>query len=255
MVTYRIDGIFGDNPLINGPTIDGSSRIWAYGFIATARDITTDGGTEGNAALDATRTATRCFMRGLRERIFLQQAGSRPIRWRRICFTFSGLEIINPLPQNGGSGNPGSLWYESTAGYHRAMVQLFPSTGDTNVVWQQLLTILFRGENGKDWSDIMMAQVDNRRVVPKYDKVRTIRSGNDEGNMKEMKLWHPMNKTLIYNDEESGGDKLRGVTLSANNRQSMGDYYIIDLFDFGAGSDDTSGLQINCQSGLYWHER
>lgn len=241
-------------------TFTGTTQLWAFIWIATARDITTDGTVVGHAVNDATRTSTRCYMRGLRENVYINVANNRPVRWRRICFTFRGLELLTAALNNGGTGAQGVFWNNEQAsnpnsGYHRNMTQIRPSSGDALVLWQQLLTVVYKGVFDKDWLDPMSAALDNSRVTPKYDRTRVLRSGNDVGTMNQFKLWHPMNSTLVYNDEEIGGDTQLGTVLSANTKFSMGDYYVLDLFDFGPGFTTDDGIQLSIESTLYWHER
>lgn len=228
-----------------------SGRYYALGFVATARTITSSSSAgESNVNDDASRTATRCFMRGIKEHIRFESGTGRSYLWRRICFKFTGQEILGP----NGSGLFGSMWSETSAGYVRAMTLLISGSTTDPTVWNNLVNILFKGQANVDWNDIMAAKVDNTRVHLAYDHTTRLQPKNDSGQQWKIDRWHPMNKTLIYNDDESGGSKL-GTELSTNTRLSMGDYYIIDLFDMGLAPSDGDVLNVAMNSTLYWHER
>jgi len=96
--------------------------------------------------------------------------------------------------------------------------------------------------------------VDTRRVDLKFDKVYRISSGNANGVFRERKLWHPMNKNLVYDDDESGAGE-NGGTFSVNDKRGMGDYFIVDIFQPGTGATATDYLQVTSATSLYWHEK
>lgn len=229
-----------------------SARWNALAFVATARGFTTSSGAgESNVNDDATRTATRCYARGIKEQLVYETTSGRHWLHRRICFTFYGTEILNPDDTR---DLHGAYWLETSNGYVRAMTNVFSPTADTTL-WGQIADVVFKGQPSQDWSDLITAKVDNRRVKLMYDHTYSIQSGNEEGVIKRRSLWHPMNKTIVYNDDEAGGSKIN-TELSANNRQSMGDYYILDIFDCGtqpASDDDT--LSFAAHATYYWHER
>lgn len=239
------------SPGTSAGIVASDGRWQAFAFVATARSIDSSSvAGESNVNDDATRTATRCFMRGIKERLKYETASGRCYLHRRICFTFVGQELF----KRDSDGLTGSYWAETTAGYLRTITQVFGGSADADL-WNQLAQVLFKGQANQDWSDLITAKIDNQRVKLLFDKTFTIRSGNDTGIQKERKLWHPMNRTLVYNDDEAGGAKLPSE-LSANNRLSMGDYYIIDIFDVGESpAVDGDELGFSVQSTLYWHER
>jgi len=114
--------------------------------------------------------------------------------------------------------------------------------------------IIFRGAKGLDWTDPIVAPVDNARVSLKFDKTWTLRSGNQSGTVKEMTLWHPMNKNLMYGDDESGDQEATSY-VSVASKIGMGDYYIMDIISQGAGGTSSDLLQMVPNTTLYWHER
>lgn len=189
-------------------------------------------------------------MRGVKENIRLELQTNHAYLWRRICFTFVGSELITDLTD----GTQYALWQETTAGFVRAVTQLLPSIAPTLTLWNQLADVLFKGQVNQDWTELITAPLDNSRVVPRYDKTVRLTTGNDVGKMLDVKRWHPMNHNLVYNDDEAGGTKITPY-LSVNTRRSMGDYYIIDIFDTGTTGDGADTLTYTPEATLYWHER
>lgn len=249
MLSY-INPVVGDGAA-GGVTITANERYWVFAFIATARNADYQlGGPRGIVTDDATRTATRCFMRGIRENIRLETTTNHAYLWRRICFTFTGPELIRDAT----TGVEYPFWAETSDGFRRSLTQLLPGIPPATVLNGQLLDILFKGVVNVDWDQLITAKTDNRRLKIMYDRTRRITSANDVGKMLDVKLWHPMNKNLVYNDDEQGGGKLVPY-LSAVNRSSMGDYYIIDIFDTGITGVGADALTFTPQSALYWHEK
>lgn len=226
-----------------------------YGYrgvwLATAQDLTDQAGILGRVAEEAVRTATSTFMRGVSEHIRVQTSSAIPWFWRRICFTFKGpdLNLISNLD------SPTSTSFEyldTTSGMQRLgfnqNIANMPNTINNHDA------IIFRGAKGLDWNDPIVAPVDNARVTLKFDKTWTLRSGNQSGTVKEMKLWHPMNKTLVYADDESG-DAEATTYQSVASKAGMGDYYVMDIISAGAGATATDLVQLVPNTTLYWHER
>lgn len=234
------------------PSANGGSTVTAYGWVATARDQTYQPpGDVGSIIDDATRTATKCYIKGISERMEFTTSGPTPFQHRRIVFTFVGQELV----RDNGSAAVGSMWAEANPpGYFRATTRLLPHDAPNAFGWDQLTAVLFKGVRDADWVNVMIAPVDNSRVRLLSDRIKTYNIPNESGVIKEEKYWHPVNKTLIYNDDEDGGGTLR-TQLSANNRQSVGDVYIIDLFSVSPAVGTEDHFLFDIQSTLYWHER
>ena len=66
-------------------------------------------------------------------------------------------------------------------------------------------------------------------------------------------MWLPINKTLVYSDEEAGNDINQGQ-LSTLGRQGLGDVFVLDLFDCST-ANNASSLVFEPEATLYWHER
>lgn len=214
---------------------------------ARSRDISLDGPLDGNINNEACRTAQTCYMRGLSESIEIQVADGLPWQWRRICFTTRGL--VSTIPEstvNGSAFQHNTLF---TSGYQRTM-NLLPSTG----MVAAFEALLFKGVKGQDWIDPMLAQIDNLRVDVKYNKTISIASGNEDGIIRKYKRWHPMNKNLTYDDDESGAS-YTDSKFSVKDKRGMGDYYVVDYFTPRVGAATTNRLRVGINSTLYWHER
>lgn len=186
-------------------------------------------------------------MRGLKEKVLCITNDGTEWLWRRICFTWRGSEIYGA----------------STAGYtvatRLASAGFARTVNDvnitTNAIGTRLAQILFKGEGGVDWNNYFTAPLDTSYITVKYDKTQSIRSGNQNGRTTTRSFWHPMNKNLVYNDDENGPlTNTQGPSTRA--KQGMGDYYIIDIIATLSPQDSaTSTLQWIPEATLYWAEK
>lgn len=220
-------------------------------WLATARDLSP--GTQASSStvvMEASRTATSCYMRGLSEHLRIQTSSGLPWFHRRICFTYKGAEPLRST-FTGDTGGP-QWWTESSSGVARLMFNI--SVNQTPNYRNNLNALIFKGSEGIDWIDPITAPTDNRRITVKYDRTWTIQSGNANGVVKERKLWHAMNKTLVYDDDENGAVEDQSP-YSARGKQGMGDYYVLDFIIAGTGGTSSDLMRIDATSTLYWHER
>nr|QTE03624.1 MAG: capsid protein [Gemycircularvirus] len=220
-------------------------------FVVTAQDLTDFNGNPTLRVNQAARTATTCYMRGFSEHLRIQTSSGLPWFHRRICFTAKNRDFFSTQV-----GDSPSVAYqpflETSNGMQRIMFnQVGVGLANTNLAIE---TYLFRGVVGKDWADPLIAPLDNTRVDVKFDKTWTYRSGNQVGTVKELKLWHPMNKNLVYDDDESGANQTTSYT-SVQDKRGMGDYYIYDIFSPGTGGTVNDLIAIVPSSSLYWHEK
>nr|UBJ26132.1 capsid protein [Red panda feces-associated gemycircularvirus] len=228
-------------------------RTTGYIWCPTARDFTSStSGAKGNISDIATRTASTCYMRGIAERIEVQTSTGIPWQWRRICFRYRG----NLYGANGNSQSGAYQTHlETTNGFQRVSVQFTDTTATGNTIENSLTNLIFRGTPGSgDWFDYMNAPLDPTRIDIAYDKQTVISSGNASGKIFRKKLWHPMNKNLVYDDDEQGGTEA-STYYSMHGKQGMGDYYIVDFFKAGIGAAQGDQLSFEPQSTLYWHEK
>ncbi|UGV21550.1 MAG: capsid protein [Giant panda Gemycircularvirus] len=225
----------------------GSSTPFVAVWCATARDNTTSSTDRiGNKFDVSTRTASSCFMVGLKEAIEIQVADGLPWQWRRMCFTYKGSNsLAGTLPA------PSSTFYpalETSNGYVRVL------NGLTAAQQIPFFGLLFQGNYNSDWADPLTAKLDNERLSVKYDKVCTIASGNEDGVIRKYNRWHPMRHNLMYDDDESGG-KTSPSSYSVTSKIGMGDYWVIDIIKPRTGSTGSNQLLFNAESTLYWHEK
>lgn len=216
-------------------------------WCATARDNSTSTSlTPGNKFYQATRTATTCFMRGLAENIEIQVSDGLPWQWRRICFTYKG---INDLLRNVQTAPAFNLAQETSSGWVRT-VNALPNDSYRD----SFEGLIFRGSKGVDFNEPLTAPLDTSRITVKYDQTRTIASGNEGGCIRKYKFWHGMNKNLVYADDESGGVENVGF-YSTQSKAGMGDYIVVDYFLPRSGSTSSNRLSFNPTASLYWHEK
>lgn len=228
----------------NDPILPGGGAPFVVPWIATARAADSGSGTgQVNKFMESTRTSSTCYIRGLKEIINIQTSSSVPWQWRRIVFTMKGLvQLFSTSGQN-------FYYYNLTSnGYRRTVNEL---TGTPLVTFANFL---FKGAQTVDWDDPMIAAIDTRRVTLKYDRLRTIQSGNATGVIKQFKMWHPCNKNIVYDDDENGGFENTTGT-SVVSKAGMGDLIVVDLFKPLGGSSATDTLSFRPNATLYWHEK
>lgn len=221
-------------------------------FCPTAMDLL-QGATNPNYAINtAERTATTCYMRGFSERLRMQTNSHLPWFHRRICFRWRGLGPFNTGNSSDTVVQTFRPYVDTTNGMERLWFN--QSINTMNVTVNAQLDILFKGTANQDWNDLIVAPIDTARVDLMSDKTWTIKSSNEAGTLVERKLWYPMNKNLVYDDDETG-ESMKTAYLSVDSKAGMGDYYIIDFFSGGVGGSSSDLLNIASSSTLYWHEK
>jgi len=218
---------------------------------ATAQSLFANGN-GGNAIINtAERTATTCYMRGLSEHVRIQTYSGIPWFHRRICFTYK-----SPLEYVAGTDAapvvPNTTYADTSNGIERLWLNL---TINKNPQYSgNLYGLIFKGRVLQDWTDPIIAPLDTSRINVKFDKTFKYTSGNAAGMVREMKLWHPMNRNLIYDDDELGAGE-NGSYYSVENKQGMGNYFVMDLFTPGANAASGDIIRIDSNATLYWHEK
>ena len=241
---------YSPQPAVIGPITtndvtvgDVNCLLWC----ATARDLTDAAGNANLRVNEAVRTSTTPYMVGLRESVEVQLSSGLPWQWRRICFTFRG-----PIP-NVPATSTFNYYAELSDGYRRVVNNLDGNRNQGGQYW--LYELLFAGQNSSDWNDPMTAKTDQTRVDIKYDRTRTLATGNDRGMIRKYNFYHAMNKTLAYNDDETGATE-RTSYYSVNSKVGMGDFYVVDLIrSRNGGNAQTDNMSFNPSATLYWHEK
>lgn len=216
-------------------------------WIATARDNSLQQGT-GNTGTTfdfSCRTASTCFMRGIKESIEIQTSSQMPWQWRRIAFTYKNTaEALGTIPG----------FYENSNGFARLMYNVTSGSTSDATALGNLRGLIFKGRLNVDWTDYFTAPLDGQRITVRYDKTRTLASGNGVGIIRKYPTWHSMNHNIVYDDSESGQNVVPAY-YSIGGKAGMGDYYIVDMFQAGRGATSADQLSFACQSTLYWHEK
>lgn len=234
----------GSDSYTNQPAILSGGYTYIMPWICTARNARIDG-RPGYPNETPVRTANVCYMRGLKERIQLQSNNGTAWQWRRICFTFRGDYLWGRDASN-------FTWWraDDTYGVLRPVQNVISVPG----VGEPLIELLFKGTQSVDWSSYFTAKTDNERINVVYDKTSVMQSGNDSGFMRNVSLWHPMNKNLHYEGEEAGG-KYGSSPYSVNTKFGLGDYYVVDIISAGTGALDSDRMSFDPEATLYWHEK
>lgn len=225
----------------------GSGTPAVFAWCATARgNNVIPSGPKGTKFDIASRTASDCYMVGLKEAIEIQVADGLPWQWRRICFTFKGGPTAGGyLPTASATWSPATI---ASNGYVRVLNQL------TSAQQETFFQLVMQGAQAVDWTDHLTAKTDTERISVKYDKTITIASGNEDGVIRRYNRWHGMRHTLCYDDDEKGGIT-EPIGWSAESRRGMGDYWVVDIIKPRTGSVSSNQMLFNCESTLYWHEK
>lgn len=228
--------------ILTGGASGNNNDPYIFLWSPTARDYDTNTADNGKITDNASRTAQTCFMRGLKENCHIQVNNGVPWEWRRIVFTCKGLWISLPATSSQ------AYYSETSNGYLRTVNEV------RNQAWTSLRTVLFKGQQDVDWFEPIIAPTDGKTVSVMYDKTRSLASGNEEGMIRNYKLWHPFNKNLVYGDKESGGETADGH-WSTLGKPGMGDVWVCDIFRPRSGADVDDRLIFRPSSTLYWHEK
>lgn len=238
--------------------IQGGSTSGTVGYVhfrPTATDLNNTAALPNPVVNQSVRTASTCFMRGLAENLRIETSSGNPWFHRRICFTAKSTVFLFRAPSDASgvdrdSAATGAL--ETSNGWVRLAANMLNDTLTNTVT--NMNELLFKGAQGVDWDDFITAPVDTLRVDLKFDKTWVYRSGNASGMFKETKLWHPMNKNIVYDDDERGAGE-DTANYSVNDKRGMGNYHVIDLFSQGSAGSTSDLLKVRYTSTLYWHEK
>lgn len=213
-------------------------------------------GSGGNiVSQEAARTATICYMKGLSEHIRIETNTGNPWFHRRICFTSRDPTFLlrNSSDASGTERDQiASGVFENSAGNQRLAANMVIDTLSQTYLAQK--GVIFKGAEGVDWDDLIIAPVDTARIDVKFDKTFIYKSGNERGILREQKLWHPMNKNLVYDDDQSGATQIT-ADQSVRDKRGMGNYHVLDIFSQGASGATTDRLSVRYNSTMYWHEK
>lgn len=233
--TYTQSGAVMRFPV--GQTNPGSEFIFIWN--ATGRPGENSDGQRGSKLDTSLRTSESIYAKGLKERITLETNNAAPWEWRRICFTSK---------DDFGEADPDeSALFRRTS---NGMVRLVSAQSEATYLNDQL----FEGARNADWLSAITAPVSTKHFAIKYDKTRVIRSTNNAGTIRNFKLWHPMEKNIVYEGEQEG-ETMTDSAVSVTGRAGMGNYYVIDIFRKHGQNDDQSTLTFTPEATFFWHEK
>lgn len=215
-------------------------------FCPTARNLDTDGGAKNEMSA---RNTPNTYARGYKEVTTYRLTGGIPWRHRRICFTVKGLPgaLFGAAVPTVGLFTQDFYFLYTSSGVVRQTVIL-------NSAKEAFLTALvFKGNQGNDWFSPFNAKVDTQRVSIVSDKTMILNPGNATGHASTRKRWYPMNKRLLYGDDENFTGS-SSTPFSTTGKAGMGDFFILDFFQ-STLTDSNSGLSVNHEGTYYWHER
>lgn len=196
---------------------------------------------------EVSRNLTDTYVPGFKEHIQLETSSGAAWQWRRIVFALKGDDIRQGFPEN--------VLYnrDANSGVQRSIWNFLGSSALAEPARASVEGPLFRGTNGTDWSDRMIAKVDNTRVTLISDSMRKLVSGNDNGRHFTSNRWVRIAKRIVYDEDESGENK--DVTpWSTSGKPGLGDIYVYDAFRCAGGvGGDLMAFTPQCT--YYWHER
>lgn len=217
----------------------------------TARDLTDANGIANSTVYESARTSSTVYQRLLSEKIRLTTSDSIPWIWRRIVVSTKAEEWRRLIPLEATTGKNASPYIETSNGMGRLLQQWDTYAGST-ATQNLLLSDLFRGTQGKDWTDPMIAPIDTLVMTKHYDKTTVIRSGNDSGTVKMTRRTHTINRTFRYDEDENG--QFQDSAYWSAPGKGMGDVFILDFFSNLIGGT-SSLLKFDTTATMYWHER
>lgn len=235
-------------PVAIGNAYVSATNVGVFVFAPTAMHLDGDSLIRNTAA----RTASTIYAKGFSEKIRIQTSSGVPWFHRRVCFTVKGATPFNTVQTGDTPTVSWAPYVDTTNGMERLMLNEDVNNMSTTLSAQY--SLLFKGVQGVDWNDTIIAPLDTARVSVKFDKTWTYKSGNNNGTVRELKLWHPMNHNLVYDDDENGENMLT-TYFSVDSKLGMGDYYVVDFFQAGQGGGSADLISINLNSTMYWHEK
>lgn len=242
----------GTSPVANQPLIIGTStnNTAAAGVHMTAFCPSYRTLVPSNYSYTSARTATRTFVKGIGETYHIVPSDQSSWEWRRIVVSLKG-NFALPVSTTQAIGAQFSTG--NTQRYYKDITG--DTTGIYQALWDNIQDYVFRGVKVTDWLDQMTAPLDNLRVDIRSDTRRTISSANDAPRPRTYKTYVPINKSVVYADEENG-TTISPTSFSVDSKSGIGDIYILDLFTCRAPiSTVSTQLQVSSTQTYYWHEK
>lgn len=189
----------------------------------------------------SSRNRTRCYFRGVKERwdVRVDDAG-----WvhRRVVF-WAHLTPSEAVPFKVGTVADNNITY------YRPFTPIDPSTS------APLFEYMWKGTSDTDYSAALRydAKMDNRRLKIVSDKRKLINVGTTRGGIRQYNMWTEINKSIVYDEEESGGQDVTSP-WSVVGPNSPGNLFFLDMFYTPSVLSGSSNLTFSSQATVYWHE-
>lgn len=203
-----------------------------------------------NAAYKALRTSTSPYYVGLSEKFNFQPSDNTVWNWRRIIVASKDQLGLNA--QMTANGAQDSVNTVTTRPLHN--LGITSSVQSWQDMYDEVQATLFKGIKTVDWSDQMIAPVDDTVFTVLCNKTRRIASGNDVASPRYMKHYQRINRTVVYRDEENG-TSVTPYATSVTSKLGLGNIYVFDFFQAPVPKTATSSLSIGVTSTTYWHEK
>lgn len=244
-----------DNMIPRVVKSDGTTTVGAFTsqeqmmclFVPNAR------ATRTSVTNPAVRNKSETFAVGYKETVQISVDGGGTFMWRRIVFMLKGSDLRVAMD----SDDTGNLinqlmWQNMEGGCNRVIGPLDAAFNAP----AELTSYVFKGQEDVDWVNRFTAPVDHNRVTVKSDKVRVMRPANETGSSRTYKLWYPIRRTIVYEDDMES-DVVGDKPFSTAGLRGVGDMYILDIMGMqtGGGSAPLSTYQFDPEGSYYWHER
>lgn len=224
-----------------GPlTISNTSGRQAAIFCPTARAPAQD----STFKAESYRERSLTYARGYKEKVNIQISDGI-WKWRRIVFHMKGTPW--GFVTNSSSLNEILTYYESPGSGMMRAIPLFGTQFSPDPVEQTL----FDGAKGVDWVDVFSAKVDTSFVNVVSDRTINLNNSSGEGQALTKNCWYPLNKSLLYSDDEYG----KGTTtqyFATQGKIGMGNLFVYDTWECVVGAGQ---LRFSPEGTYYWHER
>ncbi|AMH87659.1 capsid protein [Pacific flying fox faeces associated gemycircularvirus-1] len=198
---------------------------------------------------EASRERQQIYAVGYKETCQVDILGGGVWKWRRVVFTYKGDWLYS------GDVTWTEPWYDkSTDPAATDMTRLIaqPTTDQLT----RIKAILWDGGEGVDWQSEFTAKVDTQRVTPLYDRTITFNPRNESGYSRTFKIWHPIRKNIMYQDDEDGISRSSGFYTSTDGKPGVGDVYVYDIaYLVVPATTGNAAMTFNPEGTFYWHER
>lgn len=218
-------------------------------FVPTARFLIPN-----NGAFTAMRTSSSIFVKGLAE-TYTYLPNDSSVWWhRRIVFASKRVYAEDVSTIAAGAIDAQDVASAVTYRKFRDMSSDPGSTGYSTLA-TNLVTDIFKGILTTDWLDPMRAGLDRTRITVLSDRLCQLRSGNDTACPRIIRHYTPVNKSIVYQDEENGTN-MTVSQYSTDAKPGLGNIYVMDFIECPVPlGTTTSTLTVGSQQTLYWHEK